>query len=121
MSLFFIRARNSKFCSRDEGAEYDRPEAALTSGVQSAITLMADEINQGEQSASVEISVEQEDGTQVLCSVVTISVSALILDPWNAEAGQGTSRQSWVQGRNPGVARQRLSLVSGSVPNWWSA
>ncbi len=85
MSLFFIRVRNAKFYSEDEGAEYDRPEAALASGVQSAITLMAAEVDQGEQSASAEISVEREDGTQVLCSVVAVSVSPLILATWKQD------------------------------------
>ena len=78
MPLLFIHARNSKFCSCDDGAEYDHPEAALASGVQSAITIIGDEINRGERNAAVEISIELEDGTCVLSSVVVLSVSPLI-------------------------------------------
>ncbi len=79
MPLLFIHARNSEFCSRDEGAEYAHPEAAMVSGVRSAVALAADEVNRGERSAAIEISIEQEDGTQVLCSVVAVSVSPMTL------------------------------------------
>ena len=79
MPLFFIHARNSEFHSRDEGAEYDHAEAAMASGVRSAVALIADEVNRGERSAAVEISIKREDGTQVLCSVVAVSVSPMIL------------------------------------------
>ena len=78
MPLLFIHARNSEFSSCDEGAEYDHPEAALASGVRSAITIVADEVNRGGLSAAVEISIELEDGTQLLSSVVAVSVSPLI-------------------------------------------
>ncbi len=84
MPLLFIHARNSEFHSSDEGAEYDHPEAALASGVQSAVALIADEVNHGERSAAVEISVEREDGTQVLCSVVVVSVSPMMLATQNS-------------------------------------
>ncbi len=33
MQMLFIHARNATFLSRDEGAEYDRPEAALALGI----------------------------------------------------------------------------------------
>lgn len=78
MVLLFIHATNSEFHSRDEGAEYDRVEAALALGVQGAVALVADGINHGERSAAVEVSIEGEDGTQLLRSVVAISVSPLM-------------------------------------------
>ncbi len=78
MQTLFIHARNSTFHSRDEGAEYEHPETALALGVRSAIAMIADEINGGERSAAVEVSVERADGTQVLCSVVATSVSPLM-------------------------------------------
>ncbi len=78
MPRLFIHARNSEFASCDDGAEYDQPEVALALGVQSAISIIADEVNRGERSAAVEISIASEDGTQVLSSVVALSVSPLI-------------------------------------------
>ncbi len=78
MPTLFIHVQNAQFLSRDEGAEYDRPETALAVGVRGAVAMIADEINQGERSAAVEISVEQADGTQVLRSVVALSVSPLM-------------------------------------------
>ena len=78
MPLLFIHARNSEFASCDDGAEYDHPEAALASGVKGAIAILADEVNQGERSAAIEISIASEDGTQVLSSVVALSVSPMI-------------------------------------------
>ena len=78
MSLLFIHARNSQFHSCDEGAEYERPEVALAMAVQSAVALIADEVTRGERSAAVEISIEDEDGTQLLRSVVAVSVSPLM-------------------------------------------
>ncbi len=38
-------ARESEFCSCDGGAGYDHPEAAMASGVRSAVSLTADEVN----------------------------------------------------------------------------
>ncbi len=87
MPLLFIHAANSEFRSRDEGAEYDHPEAALASGVRSAIALIADELERGQRSAAVEISIEREDRTQVLRSVVAVSVSSMILADRPAELG----------------------------------
>ena len=78
MPQLFIHATNGQFRSCDEGAEYDRPEAALALGVQGAIAIIADEVKGGERSAAVEISIEGEDGTQLLRSVVAISVSPLV-------------------------------------------
>ena len=78
MQQLFIHATNGQFQSHDEGAEYDRPEAALALGVRSAIAIIADEINGGERSAAVEVSIEGEDGTQLLRSVVAVSVSPLV-------------------------------------------
>ena len=81
MTRLLIHATNSAFYACDDGAEYDRPEDALASGVRSAVALMADEINQGERSAAVEITVSLEDGTQMLRSIVALSVSPLMLTP----------------------------------------
>ena len=78
MPRLFIHATNSKFQSLDEGADYDLPEAALALGVQGAVAILADEVRQGERNAAVEVSIEAEDGTQVLRSVVAISVSSLL-------------------------------------------
>jgi hypothetical protein len=78
MPRLFIHATNSTFKSSDEGAEYELPEAALALGIQSAVAILAEEINQGERNAAVEVSVEAEDGTQVLRSIVALSVSSLI-------------------------------------------
>ena len=77
MSLLFIHARDGKFNSCDEGAEYDRPEIALAIGIRGAVAIATDEIFEGERSAAVEISVEREDGTQLLRSVIALSVSVL--------------------------------------------
>lgn len=79
MPVLFVHTTNGEFHSRDDGAEYDRPEAALALGIRGAVALLADEVNHGERSAAVEISIEQADGTQVLRSVVALSVSPLIL------------------------------------------
>ena len=78
MPRLFIHATNGQFHSCDEGADYDRPEAALAAGVRGAIAIIADEVNGGERSAAVEISIEGEDGIQLLRSVVAVSVSPLI-------------------------------------------
>jgi hypothetical protein len=78
MPRLFIRATDSRFHSSDEGAEYDLPEAALALGIQGAVAILSDEIKQGERNAAVEVSIEAEDGTQVLRSIVAISVSSLI-------------------------------------------
>ena len=79
MPQFFIQATNSEFRSRDEGAEYDHPDVAMALGIRTAIAFIADEVNRGERSAAVEISVEGADGAQVLRSVVAVSVSPMIL------------------------------------------
>ena len=78
MLQLFIHATNSTFFSCDNGAQYERPEDALASGVRSAVALLTDEINQGQQSAAVEISIRLEDGTQMLRSVVSVSVARLL-------------------------------------------
>ncbi len=79
MPVLFIHVTNSRFRANDEGANYDRPEDALALGVQSALALLADEINGGEPNAAVDVSVNGEDGAQILRSVVAVSVSALQL------------------------------------------
>ena len=78
MPLFFIHARNSEFNSRDDGAEYDHPEVALSAGIQIAVTLASEEIAGGKHNTAVEIVIERHDGIQVLRSVVTITVSPLV-------------------------------------------
>ena len=78
MPLLFIHARNSTLQFRDEGVHYDGPEAALASGVRSAVAIAAEEIAGGQRSAAVEVVIERADGAQVLRSVVAISVSPLI-------------------------------------------
>ena len=79
MPMLFVHIRNATFHSCDAGIEYDGPESALVEGIRGAVAIIADEINQGARSASVEISVERADGTQLLRSVVSTSVSPLIL------------------------------------------
>ncbi|MGI4807120.1 MAG: hypothetical protein ACRYF2_03315 [Janthinobacterium lividum] len=81
MSLLFIHAQNSNFHACDDGAEYDQPEMALAMGLRSALALIAEEVNQGETSAAIEVSVERANGTQLLRSVVAISVSSLMPAP----------------------------------------
>ncbi len=78
MTLFFVHLRNAEFHSCDEGAEYDRAEDALSAGVRSAVALLADEIGRGERSAAIEVSIQRENGTELLRSVVVISVSSLL-------------------------------------------
>lgn len=78
MPLLFIHITDSEFFSYDEGVEYDQPADALAAGVRGAVALLADEINQGDCSAAIEISVQLKDGTQLLRSVVSVSVSPLL-------------------------------------------
>ena len=78
MPQFFIQATNSTFRSRDEGAEYDHPDVALALGIRGAVALVTDEIIRGERHAAVEISIENADGTQVLRSIVAVSVSDVL-------------------------------------------
>ena len=78
MPLLFIHTRNSDYCARDDGAEFDTPQAALALGVQGALDLAASEIGQGRQSTAIVVNVEQEDGTRLLTSVVAVSVSPLM-------------------------------------------
>ena len=78
MPLFIIHTRNSDFHARDEGSDHADAAAALASGVQGAVALAADEIGHGHRSAAVEVNVEEPDGTRLLSSVVTISVSPLL-------------------------------------------
>ena len=78
MPLLFIRATNSEFQSTDDGAEYERPEEAMASGVRGAVAILAAEIDRGERSAAVEVSVRHEDGTPILRSIVAVSVSPLL-------------------------------------------
>ncbi|UAK25511.1 DUF6894 family protein [Sphingomonas nostoxanthinifaciens] len=78
MPTLYIHAINSEFRSRDGGSEYDRPEDALTEAIQSAAAMAIDEIHKGKATAAIEVRVEQADGTPLLRSVVSMSVSALM-------------------------------------------
>lgn len=74
---FFIRARDGRIHHIDDGAEYPSAEAALKLGVRGAAAIALDELAAGKQSAAVEVSIELKDGTCILCSVVSLSVSSL--------------------------------------------
>ena len=77
MPQLFIHVTDGRFHSCDDGGDYDRPTTALASGIRSAVNIAAEEVILGKPNAAVVISVEQEDGTQVLCSVVAVSASPL--------------------------------------------
>ena len=79
MHILFIRAINSEFDSRDNGAEYEMPETALAAGVQSALLIAVDEMQRGRPSTAVEVCIELEDGTAVLRSIVAMSVSRMVI------------------------------------------
>ena len=81
MALLFIHATNSEFRASDEGAEYEKPADALAVGVRGAVAMLAAEIEQGRRSAAIEISVALTDGTPMLRSVVSLSVSPLLPVP----------------------------------------
>ena len=78
MTLLFIHAVNAEYQSRDNGSEYTKPEDALAAGVRSAAILVADEVGKGLASAAVEIRIEQEDGTTILRSIVSLSVAPVL-------------------------------------------
>lgn len=78
MALLFIHATNTEFRSCDEGAEYEKPADALAVGIRGAVAMLAGELEQGRRSAAIEISVERADGTPMLRSVVSLSVSPLL-------------------------------------------
>lgn len=80
MPLLFIHATNAEFESRDDGVDYDTPEQALAAGVESAIGIVAEEVQNGLTSAAIEVSIEQADGTVVCRSVVTLCVAPLFTD-----------------------------------------
>lgn len=80
MPLLYIRTVNSDFVSRDDGADYARPEDALAAGVHSAALIGVDEIAGGKPSTAVEVRVEGSDGAVLLRSMVAVSVSALMTD-----------------------------------------
>ena len=79
MSLFFTQLRNSEYYARDDGSEHDSAEAALAAGVHSAMRMATDEVADGRCSAAIEITIEQNDGTRLLSSVVAISVSSMVI------------------------------------------
>ena len=72
MSLFFTQLRNSEYYARDDGSEHDSAEAALAAGVHSAMRMATDEVAGGRRSAAIEITIERNDGTRLLSSVVAI-------------------------------------------------
>ena len=76
---YFIHAVNSEYESCDEGADYDSAEFALSIGVRSALQIVSEEIEGGRTSAAGKVSIEQEGGSPVLCSVVSLSVAALMV------------------------------------------
>lgn len=78
MPKLYIHAINSEFSSRDDGIEYDRPEDALTTAVQSAAPMALDEIYAGKTNAAIEVRIEQADGTPLHRLVVSMSVSTLM-------------------------------------------
>lgn len=78
MPKLYIHAINSEFRSRDSGSEYDRPEEALPQALRSAAALAIDEIHKGKTNAAIEVRIEQADGTPLLRSVLSMSVSALL-------------------------------------------
>ena len=78
MPLLFIMLRNSEYLARDDGNDYDTAEAALAIGTRSAIDMASDEVVRGSHNAAVMINVEQEDGTRLLSSVVSVSISPLM-------------------------------------------
>lgn len=86
MPFLFIHLRNSDYCARDEGAEFDTPEAALAHGVQGALDIATHEVGQGRHSTAVVVNVEEEDGTRLLTSVVALSVSSLMVTNPRADA-----------------------------------
>ncbi|MGR6331410.1 DUF6894 family protein [Sphingomonas sp. XXL09] len=78
MSKLYIHAISSEFRSRDDGIEYDQPEDALATAVQSAAAMALDEIYAGKTNAAIEVRIEHADGTPLLRSVVSMSVAALL-------------------------------------------
>lgn len=80
MARLTICVVNSVIRSRDNGADYEEPEAALASGIQSGLDIITDEVRRGERTAAVEVSVLGEDQRAVLRAVVALSVSRLIPD-----------------------------------------
>ena len=78
MPKLYIHAINSEFRSRDNGSDYDQPEDALPEAVRSAAALAVDEIHKGKTNAAIEVRIEQADGTPLLRSVLSMSVSALL-------------------------------------------
>lgn len=78
MPKLYIHAIDSEFHSRDTGNEYDLPEDALPAAVRSAAALAVDEIQKGKTNAAIEVRIEQADGTPLLRSVLSMSVSALL-------------------------------------------
>lgn len=78
MSKLYIHIVNSTFHGRDGGGEYDKPADALIPGIDSAVAIAVDEIHKGSANAAVEVRIEQADGTLLLRSVLSLSISNLM-------------------------------------------
>lgn len=78
MPLLVICLRNAQFVARDEGREFVDPHAAMAAGLSSAATVAANEIIAGRSSTAIVVTIEQEDGTPLLDSVLALSVSSLL-------------------------------------------
>jgi hypothetical protein len=78
MPVLFIHLLNSTFKSKDEGAEYSSPEAALQAGIRGALSVAADEILRGQSNSAVQLTIEDNNNTPVLRSVVSIAVSPML-------------------------------------------
>ena len=79
MPMFYIRAINSTFQTRDEGKEYALAEHALRAGVDAAIAIATDELRQGRTNTAVEVCIEDRQEEAVLRSVVSLGVCTLQL------------------------------------------
>ena len=77
MPHYFIRVLNADFESRDNGADYDRPEAALDVGIRCAAEIVTDELSAGKPTAAAQVCVEDDKGSVLMRSVVSLSASPL--------------------------------------------
>ena len=77
MPQFYIRVLNSDFESRDNRAEYDRPESAMDAGIRSAAEIVADEVAGGRATAAAQVCIEDDTGAVVMRTVVSLSTSPL--------------------------------------------
>lgn len=78
---FTIHTRNSAFVMATELADAAHAEAALETGVRSAVMIAAEEIDNGLRGSAVEVTVADADGNAVRRVVVSILVAPLTLAP----------------------------------------